>query len=80
MKKILFAALAATMGASVQAQTLHGASQFNDDHAFTKAMAKFEELVKKYYGKPISFVLHKNSELGLEKQYFEYMAQGKAVD
>jgi TRAP-type transport system periplasmic protein len=25
-------------------------------------------------------VLHKNSALGLEKQYFEYMAQGKAVD
>ena len=36
--------------------------------------------MKKYSGKPISFVLHKNSELGLEKQYFEYMAQGKAVD
>jgi TRAP-type C4-dicarboxylate transport system substrate-binding protein len=43
-------------------------------------MVRFEELVKKYYGKPINFVLHKNSELGLEKQYFEYMAQGKAVD
>jgi TRAP-type C4-dicarboxylate transport system substrate-binding protein len=28
----------------------------------------------------VSFALHKNSELGLEKQYFEYMAQGKAVD
>ncbi len=41
---------------------------------------RFEELVKKYYGKPINFVLHKNSALGLEKQYFEYMAQGKAVD
>ena len=41
---------------------------------------RFEELVKKYYGKPINFVLHKNSSLGLEKQYFEYMAQGKAVD
>jgi len=26
--------------------TLHGASQFNDDHAFTKAMVKFEELVE----------------------------------
>ena len=25
-------------------------------------------------------MLHKNSELGLEKQYFEYMAQGSAVD
>ena len=66
--------------AAAQTITLHGASQFNDDHAFTKAMVKFEELVKKYYGKPVNFVLHKNSELGLEKQYFEYMAQGKAVD
>lgn len=63
-----------------QAITLHGASQFNDDHAFTKTMVRFEELVKKYYGKPVNFVLHKNSELGLEKQYFEYMSQGKAVD
>jgi tripartite ATP-independent transporter DctP family solute receptor len=63
-----------------QAIELHGASQFNDDHAFTKSMVRFEELVKQYYGKPIKFVMHKNSELGLEKQYFEYMAQGKAVD
>jgi TRAP-type transport system periplasmic protein len=74
-------AAAAIVGkASAQAITLHGASQFSDDHAFTKAMARFEELVKKYYAKPINFVLHKNSELGLEKQYFEYMAQGRAVD
>ena len=60
--------------------TLNGAVQFNDDHAFTKSLVKFEELVKQYYGKPINFSLHKNSALGLEKQYFEYMAQGKAVD
>jgi TRAP-type C4-dicarboxylate transport system substrate-binding protein len=74
-------AAAAIVGrASAQAITLHGASQFSDDHAFTKAMMRFEELVKKYYAKPINFVLHKNSELGLEKQYFEYMAQGRAVD
>ena len=73
-------AAALSLPASAQTITLHGASQFNDDHAFTKAMVKFEELVKKYYGKPVNFVLHKNSELGLEKQYFEYMAQGKAVD
>ena len=66
--------------AAAQTITLHGASQFNDDHAFTKAMAKFEELVKKYYAKPVNFVLHKNSELGLEKDYFAYMNQGKAVD
>ena len=60
--------------------TLNGAVQFNDDHAFNKALLRFEELVKKYYGKPVNFVLHRNSALGLEKQYFEYMAQGKAVD
>jgi TRAP-type transport system periplasmic protein len=66
--------------AHAQAITLHGAVQFNDDHAFNKALLRFEELVKKYYGKPVNFVLHRNSELGLEKQYFEYMAQGKAVD
>ncbi len=77
------AAAAIGMPAVVRAQaalTLNGASQFNDDHAFTKTMAKFGELVKQYSGKPIEFVLHKNSSLGLEKQYFEYMAQGKAVD
>ncbi len=74
--------VAAALAGAAPAQTisLNGASQFNDDHAFTKAMVRFEELVKKYYGKPITFTLHKNSSLGLEKQYFEYMAQGKAVD
>lgn len=60
--------------------TLNGAVQFNDDHAFTKALVRFEERVKQLYGKPINFTLHKNSSLGLEKQYFEYMSQGKAVD
>ena len=60
--------------------TLHGAVQFNDDHAFNKSLLKFEELVKKYYGKPVNFVLHRNSELGLEKDYFAYMNQGISVD
>ena len=77
------ASLAAPFVSTARAQaplTLNGAVQFNDDHAFNKALLKFEELVKKYYGKPVNFVLHRNSSLGLEKQYFEYMAQGKAVD
>jgi TRAP-type C4-dicarboxylate transport system substrate-binding protein len=62
------------------AVTLHGAVQFNDDHAFNKALLRFEALVKQYYGKPINFVLHRNSELGLEKEYFAYMNQGISVD
>ena len=73
----LFAAPAAQ---AQQVITLHGAVQFNDDHAFNRALLKFEELVKQYYGKPINFVLHRNSELGLEKDYFAYMNQGQAVD
>jgi tripartite ATP-independent transporter DctP family solute receptor len=44
------------------------------------AMQRFADLIKKYYNQPVNFVIHKNSSLGLEKQYFEYMAQGKAVD
>ena len=83
--KGLGAAAAGVIGtpAIVRAQepiTLNGASQFNDDHAFTKTMVKFAELVTQAWGKPINFILHKNSSLGLEKQYFEYMAQGRAVD
>ena len=66
--------------AAQQVITLHGAVQFNDEHAFNKTLLKFEELVKKYYGKPINFVLHRNSELGLEKDYFAYMNQGISVD
>jgi tripartite ATP-independent transporter DctP family solute receptor len=80
MKRFVLAVAAAALAVPVQAQTLHGASQFNDDHAFTKALVRFQELVDKYSGKKTNWVLHKNSELGLEKQYFEYMAQGKAVD
>ncbi len=73
--------LALSGGALAQAPiTLHGAVQFNDDHAFTKALVKFQELTQKYYGKPVNFVLHKNSELGLEKDYFAYMNQGISVD
>src|SRR5439155_15958711 len=80
MRKLAFVLVAAALSLPAAAQTLHGASQFNDDHAFTKAMVKFQELVQKYSGKKVEFVLHKNSELGLEKDYFAYMNQGKAVD
>ena len=80
MRRIISAIAGIALALPAAAQTWHGASQFNDDHAFTKALVKFEELVQKYSGKKINFVLHKNSELGLEKDYFAYMNQGKAVD
>src|SRR5215212_4753088 len=77
---LVAAAAAAALPASAQPITLHGTVQFNDGHAFNRALEKFQELTVKYYGKPINFVLHKNSELGLEKDYFAYMNQGISVD
>ena len=60
--------------------TLKGAVQFGEEHAFTRTIRKFEELVREYYGKPVNFELYVNSELGLEKDYFAYMSQGISVD
>jgi TRAP-type C4-dicarboxylate transport system substrate-binding protein len=62
--------------------TLHGASQFDQNHSYTRALIKFEELVKKYYSgsQKIEFVLHANGELGVEKDFFTYMNMGAVVD
>jgi TRAP-type transport system periplasmic protein len=65
---------------SEQTITLHGAVQFADSHPYNQSLLKFEALAKQYYGKPVEFVLHRNSELGLEKDYFAYMNQGISVD
>ena len=67
----LCAAVALVAGSPALAQTitLKGASQFDDKHSFNQNMLKFEEETKKCYGKPINFVLHRNRELGLEKDY-----------
>src|SRR5918996_4020841 len=75
-------ALAGGGFAAAETFTLVGASQFDEDHAFTKTMRKFEELVQQYYEGPdeVEFELHLNSELGLEKDYFAYMSQGISVD
>ncbi|PCJ94658.1 MAG: C4-dicarboxylate ABC transporter substrate-binding protein [Hyphomicrobiales bacterium] len=60
--------------------TLVGAVQFDEDHAFVKALRKFEMEAVACSGGSLDFDLHKNSELGLEKDYFENMSQGIAVD
>jgi TRAP-type C4-dicarboxylate transport system substrate-binding protein len=75
-----FALAAPTVLRAQAPVTLNGASQFNDEHVFNRTMARFEELVRQYYGRPVNFVMHKNSSLGLEKQFFEYMSAGRAVD
>ncbi|MEM1386375.1 MAG: TRAP transporter substrate-binding protein [Pseudomonadota bacterium] len=65
---------------STSATELVGAVQFNEDHAFTKALREFERVAGECSGGSLTFDLHMNSELGLEKDYFENMSQGIAVD
>ncbi|MEO8040374.1 MAG: TRAP transporter substrate-binding protein [Betaproteobacteria bacterium] len=80
---IIVAAFASILSAAAlgeQTITLHGAVQFSDEHTFNKTLHRFEDLTRKYYGKPIDFVLHRNSELGTEKDYFAYLNQGISVD
>ncbi|QYU70140.1 TRAP transporter substrate-binding protein [Leptolyngbya sp. 15MV] len=84
-RRTLFGAAAGLLAAPsvVNAQaavTLNGASQFPEDHVFNRTMKRFQDLVVQYYGRPVNFVMHNNSALGLEKQYFEYMSAGRAVD
>jgi len=75
---LVVAALADPAAAQIK---LIGASQFDENHAFTKTMRKFEELVTACYtDEPIEFEMHLNSELGLEKDYVAYMNQGLSVD
>jgi len=77
--------LAATLGIALPATaadpvTLVGAVQFDENHAFTKALRKFEQVASECSNGSLKFDLHLNSELGLEKDYFENMSQGVAVD
>ena len=70
-------AMSATAAFSTE---LVGAVQFDENHAFTKALREFERVASECSGGSLTFDLHLNSELGLEKDYFENMSQGIAVD
>ena len=50
-------AMVAIGAASAQAVTLIGAVQFDENHAFTKALRKFEELTKECYSGDVEFEL-----------------------
>jgi len=85
--KILNVTLAAlaTAGFAFSAQadiTLHGASQFGHGHPFNTSLEAFEKLTMENYkgDEKVKFVIHGNSELGLEKDYVAYMNQGISVD
>ena len=71
-----------TLSVNVQAaESLRGASLFDNDHAYSKTLIKFSELVNEYYeGDDVSFDLRGNSELGIEPDYVNFLTQGVAID
>ena len=70
----------ALTAASAQDVTLRGASMFDENHAFTKTMVKFAELVDANYDGDVEFDLRLNGELGVEKDYVNFLQQGVAID
>lgn len=74
------AGLALPRAARARTITLVGASQFGSDHPYSRTLQYFTGQVRRFYDQPVEFVIHGRSTLGLEKQYFEYMARGRAVD
>lgn len=82
-KRVALAAIAAffTLGtASAQDVTMRGASLFDEEHAYTKTLRKFEELVTSNYDGDISFEISLNGELGDESDFVTFLQQGVAVD
>ena len=76
-------ALAATSlvgNAHAQDITLRGASLFDNEHAYSKTLIKFGELVNEYYDGDVTFDLRGNSELGIEPDYVNFLTQGVAID
>ncbi|RVU84764.1 TRAP transporter substrate-binding protein [Leucothrix sargassi] len=80
VKATLVGVAFAALSTSVSAETLRGASMFDDKHTFTKTMVKFGELVDKYYDGDVEFDLRLNGELGVEKDYVTFLNQGVAID
>ncbi len=85
-KKLLqgtaFAGALAVSATAVQAadMTFRGASLFDNEHAYSKTLIRFGELVNEYSGKDIAFDLRGNSELGIEPDYINFLNQGVAID
>jgi len=74
-------AVSAFAGTAIAADvTLKGASLFDNEHAYSKTLIKFAELVDEYYDGEISFDLRGNSELGIEPDYVNFLTQGVAID
>lgn len=60
--------------------TLRGASLFDNEHAYSKTLIRFGELVTEAASDDVTFDLRGNSELGIEPDYVNFLTQGVAID
>ena len=77
---VALAVSAMSFNAQAADATLRGASLFDNDHAYSKTLIKFSELVNEYYDGDVTFDLRGNSELGIEPDYVNFLTQGVAID
>ena len=77
---VAVAASLAVTSANAADITLRGASLFDGDHAYTKTLVKFAELVEERSTDNVTFDLRLNSELGIEPDYVNFLTQGVAID
>lgn len=84
-QRMIGAAVAAIAGLAVTSAsaadiTLRGASLFDAEHAYSKTLIKFAELVQENSSDNVTFDLRLNSELGIEPDYVNFLTQGVAID
>jgi len=84
-QRLIGAAVAAIAGLAVTSAsaadiTLRGASLFDNEHAYSKTLIKFAELVQERASDSVTFDLRGNSELGIEPDYVNFLTQGVAID
>lgn len=51
-----------------------------EDHVYNRTLKYFAEKIDEYYDGPVNFEFHFAADLGTEKDLFEYMMKGVAVD
>jgi len=84
-QRLIGVAVAAVAGLAVTSAsaadiTLRGASLFDNEHAYSKTLIKFAELVQERASDSVTFDLRGNSELGIEPDYVNFLTQGVAID
>jgi hypothetical protein len=79
-KAALFGVTCMVLISAVNASTIRGAGNFEDQHIFTKKIVKFGELVSKHNGDYLPFELSFNDKIVIKKNYVMHLNKALASD